>query len=198
MQELYNWPQTPSIEVDTNGVAHVFWYQAFYDDCLSLVGEEVYYKTLEQGVWTDRSATLMGHVGKDTMVAIDRFGRPAFHFAEMVGDTYEAMLAVYVPTANIVGGEDGPFRIIRTTPNPFRDRIAISVASSSGSPAEVGVFDIAGRRISGLLPSSIEPGMTNYSWDGRDAGGSPAPSGIYLVRMSGGPQGGVARIIRIN
>src|SRR4029453_15393841 len=47
------------------------------------------------------------------------------------------------------------------------------------------LFDVAGRRLRTAFLAPGEP----FAWDGRDAGGRPAPPGLYAPRWSGPPRG---------
>lgn len=74
-------------------------------------------------------------------------------------------------------------------PNPARTatRIVLHLeAAPDGTPAEhraeVGIFDLAGRRIRALLGGPPSGPETVLEWDGRTEGGIPAPPGIYFVR----------------
>lgn len=70
-------------------------------------------------------------------------------------------------------------------PNPFNPettlRYLVPDGLPEGAPLTLGIFDVQGRRLR-ELPVERTAGMHEVKWDGRDAAGGPAASGIYLVR----------------
>jgi len=68
--------------------------------------------------------------------------------------------------------------------------IAFLSPSRTGSqvPADlsVGVYDLAGRRVSQVAAGAIaaEHGMINVAWDGRQTGGGAVTAGVYFVRAA--------------
>lgn len=69
-------------------------------------------------------------------------------------------------------------------PNPTRGALTFSRAGSSGAPIDL--FDAAGRRLSTLAPLATAGGA-RWSWDGRDATGSPVAPGVVFARERGAP-----------
>ena len=51
------------------------------------------------------------------------------------------------------------------------------------SRVELSVFDLAGRRIATLARGPLPAGSHNARWDGSDAQGVRAPSGVYFARL---------------
>ena len=47
------------------------------------------------------------------------------------------------------------------------------------------VFDLAGRRVRGLVAGEMPGGRHAISWDGRNDGGKHVASGIYFYRLEG-------------
>jgi hypothetical protein len=76
-------------------------------------------------------------------------------------------------------------------PNPFRTRTAISLQLTADSPAELAIFDAAGRRV-----RTFTVDRTPYTvWDGKDDFAHPLPSGAYFARLDAGGQHATARIV---
>lgn len=74
-------------------------------------------------------------------------------------------------------------------PNPMRASTRIVVhleAGPEGVPAgrrvDAVLFDLAGRRIRGLLEGPVAATETVLEWDGRTESGAAAPPGIYFLR----------------
>ncbi|MGH7725358.1 MAG: FG-GAP-like repeat-containing protein [Candidatus Eiseniibacteriota bacterium] len=82
-------------------------------------------------------------------------------------------------------------------PNPFRGATTLTFTLPRSGLAEVGVYDVAGRRVRTLLEGAIEAGTHALSWDGLDAGGRRAPAGTYFVRLRFEDTERVSRIVSL-
>jgi hypothetical protein len=71
-------------------------------------------------------------------------------------------------------------------PNPFRHAVDIPMAVSADGVVRVSVFDVLGRPVRTLLEAPVPAGERLVSWDGLDASGQRAPSGLYVVRLEAG------------
>ncbi len=85
-------------------------------------------------------------------------------------------------------GPSGPpaaFGLERNHPNPFNPSTTIrySVPSAAG-PVRLAVYDLRGRLVRLLAEGPQDPGSHAVGWDGRDSGGHPCPSGVYLYRLT--------------
>ncbi len=67
-------------------------------------------------------------------------------------------------------------------PNPFRDQVSISLNAKEPGPLSVSVYDLRGRLVRTLEPSSINSGSSYLDWDGKDSHGVKASPGVYLIR----------------
>ena len=68
-------------------------------------------------------------------------------------------------------------------PNPFNPSTRIAYALGSAARVRLALFDAQGREIARLVYRAEAPGRHEVSWDGRDARGRPAGSGIYFARL---------------
>ena len=69
-------------------------------------------------------------------------------------------------------------------PNPFNPTTTFNVDIPKISDVNIKVYDVLGREITTLLSGQQPAGSFQMKWDGRDAHGLTAPTGIYFVRMS--------------
>ncbi len=71
-------------------------------------------------------------------------------------------------------------------PNPFNPettlRYLVPEDLPQGAPVALEVYNVKGQRVR-ALPIQADPGMHEVRWDGRDAQGNPAASGIYIARL---------------
>jgi hypothetical protein len=72
-------------------------------------------------------------------------------------------------------------------PNPSGGQTAFRFRQPESGPIEFTVHDIAGRLVRVLTVGPRDPAEGNaIVWDGRDALGRAAPSGVYLCRVRSG------------
>jgi hypothetical protein len=80
---------------------------------------------------------------------------------------------------------DAGVKILGVYPSPSSREAAISFTVGSAQRLEVGVYDVAGRRTARLAGAVYPAGRHVLSWDGRDASGRKAASGVYFFRVNG-------------
>ena len=73
-------------------------------------------------------------------------------------------------------------------PNPFRSKTTFHFSLSQGGFTTIVLHDLNGRRIRTLVARSLPAGVNQIDWNGRNDYGRPAPSGLYLARLSAGGQ----------
>jgi hypothetical protein len=73
-------------------------------------------------------------------------------------------------------------------PNPFQAGTSIRVVTGRAGERTLLVCDVTGRTVRHLAAGSFLPGVRELTWDGRDDRAVPAPTGLYLVRLLGGPR----------
>ena len=114
---------------------------------------------------------------------------PQFHHdAQRTGLSTNAVFLSTPP-----GSETGPLAIelAPPQPNPARDRARIHwavPADRAGAELDLGVFDLAGRRLATLASGIAHEGRFSADWDLRTQGAGRAGNGVYFVRFRLGPQ----------
>ncbi len=74
-------------------------------------------------------------------------------------------------------------------PNPFNPTTTMKFDIRETGRTEIAVYNMLGQKVSTLVSSDLTPGTYTVQWDGRNAMGASAPSGVYFVRMSVQSQG---------
>jgi len=78
--------------------------------------------------------------------------------------------------------EREPF--VTSQPNPTTGATTLSFSLAQTGEVNLAVYDASGREVRTLLSGRREPGSYSVRWDGRDASGRPAASGVYFYRLS--------------
>ncbi len=99
-----------------------------------------------------------------------------------------------------VGSTATPPRIALSapTPNPSRGRARFTLALPLAAPAEVEVFDAAGRLVRTLFSGRAESGALSLAWDGLDDRGHRAGDGVYFVRARSAGATATRRLVRVD
>lgn len=71
-------------------------------------------------------------------------------------------------------------------PNPASREASVTLRLRAAAPVRVGVFDAAGRRVASLFDGEAPAGPLAVRWNGRDARGREAGSGVYWIRADVG------------
>jgi flagellar hook assembly protein FlgD len=62
--------------------------------------------------------------------------------------------------------------------------VTLSFRLGAAAPVEAAVYDARGRRLADRQLGEFAPGITHaWTWDGRDAAGRRAATGVYWVRL---------------
>ncbi len=81
-------------------------------------------------------------------------------------------------------GSRSGFALQDNVPNPFRSETSLHfVLPGSGARVALRVFDVGGRVVKNLVEDQLGPGEHTAVWDGRDAHGHQAVSGVYYARL---------------
>jgi subtilisin family serine protease len=90
--------------------------------------------------------------------------------------------------ASVAGGAPGAsrFSLASNRPNPFNPSTTIRFELPERGRVSLRVYSAAGRLVRTLVDEPLEGGVHEARWDGRDASGRSAASGIYLYELREG------------
>jgi len=74
-------------------------------------------------------------------------------------------------------------RLAAPYPNPFNPKTELSYSLDAEGPVRLSIHDVLGREIAVLVDSHQASGSHRVSWDGRDARGKSASSGVYFAKL---------------
>ena len=95
-----------------------------------------------------------------------------------------ASLANYIPPVG-VGTVPVSERLALTAwPNPVNEgSLALRFSLPVGGRASLALYNLAGRRVRGLVEGAMPAGPGELAWDRRDAAGRLVPPGLYFARL---------------
>lgn len=161
-----------SVEFDAKGVLWAY-FEIFKFPAPASYGSGVFYtsdfqnwKTPQGNIDTARFRTLVA--AGDSVFAL-----PLKFEGVYVYDTG----TVNIPTSIIPYSGDQIF--VSTSPNPFSERLLLTLHTPSTIKADIILFDIAGRAVKKLSGKLIAPGNSTIEFDTKDL-----PNGVYSYRVS--------------
>jgi hypothetical protein len=136
--------------------------------------------------WTDLSGSLQGS---------DIVGVVSNGFDLLVATTTDGLFkAQYFQGGSAVPEVPAVFHL-SAAPNPFNPRTSLRFDLPRAGAVNLGIFDLAGRRVRTLLDASLTEGRHEVTWDGLDASGRGTCSGSYIARLE---FGGACETIRVS
>lgn len=89
-------------------------------------------------------------------------------------------------------------RLSSAHPNPFRAQTGFRVETDDTiSPLSVDIYNLRGQKLANLF-TGRPPSNAEFVWDGRDAAGKPAGSGIYIIRAASARHTAQLKILKLN
>jgi len=87
---------------------------------------------------------------------------------------------------------------IAVWPNPFRSQVSIRMERVKGDPVKAAVYNLRGQRIAILKDQGRDQNSLSFTWDGKDASGHRAGSGVYFIRVSQGNRSHTQRVLKLD
>ena len=185
----------PSVDADPSNFVYLVW----TDQRNGSQNPDIFFQERTGGVWqgemplvysaTDSTNSIQQYPGithdglGNTYVAWTDHRLPASS-----GKNKDVYYKVGTGSVTAVGGQAAPplSRLLRNYPNPFNPATKIEFGLPKDAQVSLRVFDVHGRLVRTLVDGYLAAGRRTIEWDGRDDRGSPAASGTYFMRLSGG------------
>ena len=87
------------------------------------------------------------------------------------------------------------FGLEQNYPNPFNASTMLVYSLQRGDYAQLRIFSTLGQEIARPIDGPVAAGTHRVVWDGRDAEGRPAGSGVYLGHLVAGKQRSVIKMV---
>ena len=82
-------------------------------------------------------------------------------------------------------------------PNPFYDKVQISVPEAKGNPISVNIFNLTGKLVFSEDFSRFCYGINSIQWQGINNEGTPVEPGIYFIRIQVGDELMDSKVIKM-
>jgi hypothetical protein len=188
-----DWPMSPCLGADPAGRVHAFWFQLGSNMYLEPVTKTLEYWVKTESGWVEEGGFLdeqeSGPLGEYVALDVSPTGNVVMAWTRR--DTIEGtpqpqqiwMARPHDP-ADVPGSEVGSAAVtLSAWPNPFNPLVRLAMEVRDAGPASLDLFDLRGRLVVQLFDGILPEGRSELDWDGRDALGRPAPSGVYFARL---------------
>jgi spore coat protein A len=143
--------------------------------------------------WKDTAVMLPGEVTR-LVAKFDRVGRYVWHCHILSHEDHEMMRPYEVlPRGPQMDLTEGP-----VAPSGFyvyARGTELQLALDRPSSVRVRVFNVLGQQVRDLGRTAFTAGSHRVSWDGRDASGRQAPSGVYFYQVDDGDRAASAKAV---
>ena len=72
----------------------------------------------------------------------------------------------------------------QTCPNPFNPQTTVSYELYTDGKVELAIFNLLGQKVATLVEGFVEMGSYSSAWNGQDAFGREASSGVYILKLT--------------
>jgi len=127
------------------------------------------FRSTDDGVNWDEQGGVVDPVGKTVTLA---------------GVEALSLWALAEGTASSVETAPSALSLRQNYPNPFNPSTTIAFDLPAAGEVTLTVHDLRGRHVRALVGGALPAGRHEVRWDGRDAQGNPAASGIYMVNLA--------------
>ncbi|UCH11383.1 MAG: T9SS type A sorting domain-containing protein, partial [Fidelibacterota bacterium] len=153
----------------------------------------VQYYTIYRGTGTTGELAFLDNSAEPTYIdevtsaGTYRYAVSATDFGGNESDKSE----VEIHTITILGadgyaGIPDEYALKANYPNPFNPTTTIVYGLPDAGVVSLKIYDLTGKLIRTLVEEALPAGYHRAVWDGKDASGAPAATGVYFYRISAG------------
>ncbi|MFO7617934.1 MAG: YCF48-related protein [Bacteroidales bacterium] len=110
-------------------------------------------------------------------------------YGTILTNRFNSMISNGLPNPELI---EQMYPIIALSPNPFTDRIDITIGMEQNGPVTISVTDFSGRRL-GYYTGHLPAGESIWTLNGNHLA-----AGLYLLSVTAGNQTGTARVLKVN
>lgn len=141
------------------------------------------------------SSSAMEYAFSDPNVGWDKTYYYQIHeISTVFGDTSKSY---YGPLAVTTKQAPQGFRLSQNYPNPFNPTTQFDYEIRDAAQVKITVFNLLGKEVATLVNGHKPAGIYTVSWDGSDAAGRQAASGIYFYRIQAGDRTDIRKMTKM-
>ena len=116
---------------------------------------------------------------------------------DFMTDVVRATAGSAAQLAGLISADPLPSTVVlhQNFPNPLFNHTRIRFELPSRLPVDLTLFDLAGRKVVGMIKDTLDEGRHEYAWDGRGHAGGAVASGVYFLRLSAGGTERVRKVV---
>jgi len=188
-----DWPMSPRVGADPAGRVHAFWYQRGSDMFMEPVSKTLEYWVKTETGWVEEGGFLdgqeFGPLGEYVALDVSPAGEVVMAWTRR--DTLEGVpqpSQVWIARPYHLSDVPGPGVLagavaLTAWPNPFNPSVKLAMDVPVAGSARLDLYDVRGRLVVQLFEGFLPEGRREVEWNGHDAAGRSAPSGIYFARL---------------
>lgn len=146
------------------------------------------YRVYRAGPGGERSLVAGGVLAGSAREFLDRTAAASAAQTYWIGSLdpvgHETLIGPFAYTP--AGGAPARLALAAAGPNPAAGGARLAIQIPARGRASLRVYAVSGRLVRTLVDDEVPAGSTVLEWDGRDQGGQPLPSGVYLGRLAAG------------
>jgi pullulanase len=155
-----------------------------------------------EGAQLDRPVTLRAPGRLGDVFQIRQGDRWRVLPTSLVGDGVLEAKTADLGVVRLAAGAPVPVltRLLGAAPNPFNPATAIRfdlAAADATHPVAVRVYDVRGQLVRTAFRGVLPAGPAAVPWDGRDGGGRPVATGVYIYRLETASQSLAGRMLLV-
>lgn len=112
-------------------------------------------------------------------------------------DVVKAAAGSAAQLAGLIRSDSLPSAVVlhQNFPNPLFNYTRIRFELPSRLPVDLVLFDLAGRKVVGMIKDILDEGRHEYAWDGRGHSGEAVASGVYFLVLRAGAAERVRKVV---
>jgi len=133
--------------------------------------------------------------GKDRLESVTQLKARARFIRDMFDNDYQFLNVPDEPSVTAPETEPLEFYLSQNSPHPFNPGTRLEYELPEPASVRIRVYDCFGRELRTLVRAQQSSGVFSVEWDGTDAGGIRAASGLYIARFEALRADGTMRIL---
>ncbi|MDZ7393684.1 MAG: M14 family zinc carboxypeptidase [candidate division KSB1 bacterium] len=147
--------------------------------------------------WHEEIVDLSAYAGHRVQIRFHFASDSDINLAGWYIDDVRLDFGTAVVTADECSSGQAKFTLSQAYPNPFNPATTLVLEVPFRDRLSIRVVDVLGKTVRNLGEAYFEPGMHRVRWDGNAEGGTPVPSGLYVIVVRGRELGFTRKVVKL-